>query len=123
MTVYLDARSSMGNRALSYFILQTRKRNVCLYYTTQRIAMIDRRLREHTMVLVECKDTGKPNHRFIIVHDFRKGNVAPTCFSFAIQNYFKYYDTNEVVSPVVKKRLLPETKQKFSSQSPEVQGQ
>ena len=37
ITVFMDCRTSMSkmNRFISYFILQTRKRGVTLYYTTQ----------------------------------------------------------------------------------------
>jgi hypothetical protein len=105
LTLYMDARSSMGNKYLSYFILQSRKRNVCLYYTTQNINMIDRRVREHTMVYVYCKDIGIPDQRLVQIMDFRKGDnyVKPQLFKIFIKPWFKYFDTNETLVPVMRK--------------------
>ena len=33
-TVFADCRRAMSNTIITYFILQTRKRNVCLYFTS-----------------------------------------------------------------------------------------
>jgi len=60
--VYIDSRSGMSkkNVILSYFVLQTRKRDVRLLYTTQFIDQVDKRLRQPTEVFVQCQnfDTG-----------------------------------------------------------------
>ena len=48
--VYIDSRTSGSkrNRLWSYFINQTRKRDVDLYYTTQFFRQVELRLRENT---------------------------------------------------------------------------
>ena len=103
LTLYCDSRSSMGNKLLTYFVLQTRKRNVCLYATTQNISMIDRRVREHTQIFIYCKDIGQTGYRLFQVLDYRYGKY-PTkqTFKMHIRPWFKYYDTDEVLSPVSK---------------------
>lgn len=54
--IAIDSRNSMSkkNKIISYFILQTRKRNVRLLYTTQHLHQVDRRLRDTTDILVMC---------------------------------------------------------------------
>ncbi|MEI6887614.1 MAG: zonular occludens toxin domain-containing protein [bacterium] len=56
--IAIDSRSSMTkkNKILSYFILQTRKRNVRMLVTTQHLAQIDKRLRDTIDILVFCKN-------------------------------------------------------------------
>lgn len=56
--IFIDARSSMKkrNKLVSYFILQTRKRNVRLLYTTQHLAQAEKRLRDTTDIICFCKN-------------------------------------------------------------------
>ena len=105
ITVFADCRRSMSNTIFSYFILQTRKRNVCLYYTTQDFAMIDKRIFAHTNILVHCSKVGEyENLRRYDVIDRRDDYFAkPTSFIMDIRNYFKFYDTDEIIVPVGKK--------------------
>jgi len=58
--VFLDSRSSGKGKQkrITYFILQTRKRSVELDYTTQSLHQVDRRLREHTDILISCQNLG-----------------------------------------------------------------
>ena len=55
--IFLDSRNSGSkrNRVISYFLLQTRKKGCHLYYTTQRFHQIDKRLRDNSDVLIQCK--------------------------------------------------------------------
>lgn len=52
--LFADARMSQSgfNKLISYFVLQTRKRDVDLYITTQQFENVDRRLRQNTDVRV-----------------------------------------------------------------------
>ena len=58
MHVWIDSRSSMKqkNKGITYFILQTRKRNVRLLYSTQHLHQVDKRLRDSTDVIVFCRN-------------------------------------------------------------------
>ena len=83
MQVFLDCRlsASKQNRLFSYFILQTRKRNVDLYFTTQDISMIDLRLLRHLSIYIKMsniyyRDEGgniqkHPYLFFAEFHDYR----------------------------------------------------
>jgi len=55
----LDARTSQGklNKVLTYFIVQTRKRNVDLYVCTHHIDHVDKRLRRAVDVRGTCSFT------------------------------------------------------------------
>ena len=121
ITVFADCRmsSSIVNRLFSYFILQTRKRNVILYYTTQDILMIDIRLRRHTDIIVEADfvfDEDDMIHpikdiRRYEIWDFRdpRNSYMARNFIMNIKPYYKYYDTNQVIlPPIIDKKKLKE---------------
>lgn len=97
--VFMDSRSSArkSNRLISYFILQTRKRDTHLYYTTQFFNQVDKRLRNITDIIVECKSLTVQGEKYIIsTMTTREGKRYRT--SFKASDYFKLYDTNEVIS-------------------------
>ena len=110
ITVFMDCRTSMKkmNRFISYFILQTRKRNVTLYYTTQDFNMVDLRLINHTDIRIVAekikrKDgTYYENWRKYTIYDLRDlKNFRWRTFNLKISPYFGYYDTNEVILPPI----------------------
>jgi len=109
ITIFADCRSSMRkmNKVFSYFILQTRKRNVTLYYTTQDVSMVDIRLRRHTDIYV-CADKVKDkNDKYI--DDIRKYTIFDNRDKITriytqyldISKYYKFYNTNEVILPPI----------------------
>lgn len=99
-TVFADCRRSMSNTIITYFILQTRKRNVCLYYTTQDFGMMDKRVMQHTNIFITAEDTSKDNVKHYFLVDFRKRKQKLTDFYLNIEPYYKLYDTNEIVTPL-----------------------
>lgn len=108
ITVFMDCRRSQSkmNLLLSYFILQTRKRNVQLYYTTQDFGMIDTRLFAHTHIMIIANFMYDENENEIqdwreySVIDLRnKRNIQITRFNMKISNYYDLYDTNEIILP------------------------
>lgn len=110
-TVFADCRTSITklNRMISYFILQTRKRNVTLYYTTQDITMIDKRIANHTDIRIvadKIKDeNGKEieNLRKYYIYDLRDmRHFKYRTLVIDISKYFDFYDTNEVILPPFK---------------------
>lgn len=102
LTVFADCRRAMSNTIFSYFILQTRKRNVCLYFTTQDFAMVDKRVIRHTYILIHCeKIANYPEHRRFSIVDRRDDYFAePVSFTMNITPYFKHFDTNEIIEPI-----------------------
>lgn len=109
LTVYVDCRLSMSkaNRFFSYLILQSRKRDVDIYYTTQDMNMIEGRVVNHTNITALCeKMYNKQNqliqdYRMYTLFDFRNRH-KPTIKSFImdIRPYYKYYDTNQIITPL-----------------------
>jgi hypothetical protein len=110
ITVFMDCRTSMRkmNRFISYFILQTRKRNVTLYYTTQDFDMVDLRLINHTDIRVFAEKIPKgkgeyyKHHRKYTIYDLRdRRNFRWRQFYMNISKYYDFYDTNEVILPPI----------------------
>jgi len=110
ITVFADCRRSQSkmNLLISYFILQTRKRNVQLYYTTQDIGMVDIRLFKHTDIIVICDFIYDENEqqvtdwrRYAVIDVRNKRQTKITRFNMNISKYYDLYDTKEVILPPI----------------------
>lgn len=118
ITVFVDCRtsSSRSNRIFSYFVLQSRKRNVNVYYTTQSCSMLDKRLVEHTHIIILCDfhyqevvdendvihKIPMDNWRHYTILDFRNPrDIKRTAFSMDITKFYPYYDTDEIIQPLL----------------------
>lgn len=113
ITVFADCRvsSSKMNRVLSYFILQSRKRSVNVYYTTQNFEMVEKRILEHTNIYVMCKKLYDKNGNEI--NDYRQYTILD-CMNWQdpkentiivkIKNYYSFYDTDEIIIPPILKK-------------------
>jgi len=103
--IFMDSRSSMTKRnmILSYFILQTRKKNVWLFFTTQYYHQIDKRLRASSNAIVECSSKVLDDGRMYALNKFnivKNQKIIEKSFVFHANKYFNLYDTNEVVRPI-----------------------
>lgn len=125
ITVFMDCRRSMNelNLLISYFILQSRKRGVKFYFTTQDFDMVDRRLLNHTDIMLECYMITKPflfkgeiikpewddilkikhckdwrEYTLIDLRDRRQ--IKTRNFKLKISLYYSLYDTNETILPI-----------------------
>jgi hypothetical protein len=108
ITVYIDCRcsGSKRNRLFSYLVLQSRKRNTNIYYTTQDFAMCEWRLIAHTQIKVICEkifdELGNEvdDIRKITVIDIRNPKkIKSNTFLLDISKYYGYFDTDEIVEP------------------------
>jgi tRNA A37 threonylcarbamoyladenosine biosynthesis protein TsaE len=114
ITVYMDCRisSSKQNLLMGYLVLQSRKRNIDIYYTTQDFDLIDyKRLFKYTQFLVVAKklfyidennikkELENYRHYDIINVKKRKDNV--TSFNMCIDPFYKYYDTDYIIEPII----------------------
>ena len=107
MHIFMDSRSASKNRVISYWILQTRKRGIDLYYTTQYFHQIDRRLRNATLYKIECNNYGdekSPNLMFSVfkrveMNDDEIWTPIKDFIIADIHKYFKFYDTTELINP------------------------
>lgn len=118
ITVFVDCRTSISrsNRIFSYFILQSRKRNVNVYCTTQSCSMLDKRLLQHAHIIIMCDFAYKTfvndndeietirlkNWRKYTIIDFRQPRkIKKTSFIMDISKYYDFYDTNEIIKPLL----------------------
>lgn len=108
ITVFCDCRRSGStlNRLISYFILQSRKRNVDVYFTTQNLSMIDLRLVQYMDVQIICEKVkgqdgrtieGLAKYRVFDLRDIR--NLSINRFILDISKYYRFYNTREVILP------------------------
>lgn len=108
--IWLDSRNSMQgkNKAMTYFVLQTRKRNVRLLGTTQHFDQVDKRFRNSVDILVFCRNIN--NTTSLVQNDGLKDTYIHQEFTFQWTDkknrhriihanpLFKLYDTREIVS-------------------------
>lgn len=99
--VYLDSRMSMSkiNTIISYFLLQTRKRNVRLGYTTQFFDQVEKRLRNLTEIRILCDYYDKGDKRIQHNQIFIKDTYELYHMDFTANPYYDTYDTDEIVNP------------------------
>jgi len=107
--IFFDSRvsASSRNRFTSYFILQTRKRNVNFYFTTQHIGQVDKRLRQQMHRLIVCNRTGIDRDKDGKEDTFRLSIIDLTTtpnrikyINFYGKKYFELYDTGEIIEPI-----------------------
>lgn len=100
--IYLDSRRSASkvNVVLSYFVLQSRKKSCDIYFTTQFIGQVDKRLRDpaHIYVLCKTRQINSTTHITLNILELRKVEGNETKLKAFVSNpYFELYDTNEIV--------------------------
>lgn len=115
ITVYMDCRlsNSKQNLMMGYLVLQSRKRGLDIYYTTQDLDLVDfKRLVKYTKIIVFCNEifvkdkkgmnSSLEHWRKYTLIDMRKRNENITHFNMNIQPYYKFYDTDFIIEPLVK---------------------
>ncbi len=107
---WIEARTSGNalNLLTSYLIYQKRKRFLDIYLTAQMYSSIDKRARKLANIIIICEtriDFKKDNFNFIY-KDKDKGLEITFMIPYKIaSNYFKYYDTYEIIKPQNLSRL------------------
>lgn len=95
-----DSRSvfAKGNKSISTLATQLRKRNITLYYTTQLLGQVDKRLREQTDYIIITKplDKNKPGWFRLEIYDKRTDFILGEKFFWGKET-FQLYNTNEVI--------------------------
>ena len=107
ITLFMDCRHSMQNTFMSYMFLQSRKRRLNFYLTTQDYTMLDNRLLPYIAIHVttECifDKNNQPlkNYRKITITDLRnRMNITENSFIMNITPWYKFYDTDEIVKSI-----------------------
>lgn len=97
---------------MGYMVLQSRKRHVDIYYTTQDFDLVDyKRLVKYTSVIVYCQKVFVKNRfgefeevenwRNFTIIDLRKKNDNVVSFNLNIEPFYKYYDTDYIIEPIL----------------------
>jgi hypothetical protein len=99
--IYLDARCSMSkrNQILSYFFMQSRKRECRIFGTTQNIFQLDVRLRKMADKIIFCSIIRTSSGKMYVVNEIYNMDMKgkKTRNVFLGNDYFKYYDTKEII--------------------------
>ena len=103
---WLESRVSSKalNRYLSYILLQSRKRTINIYITAQLFSTVDTRFRQQSSIIIFCKRIEDGFQYKILNRDNNCINCLVLPFDKAKQ-YYKYYDTYEIVEPYEKGKL------------------
>lgn len=112
--VEMDSRnaSSNINKAMSYILLQSRKRNVDIFMTAQTYMQLDKRVRNNADFIVYCKKAKRPGYiRFTIIP---RDNPERGTKEYQIDGtkIYDLYNTNEIIKPKLnmqptKKEAIP----------------
>lgn len=110
--VSLDSRAWKNNVFLTWWINQTRKKNLLVLYTTQHFGQIDLRVRRATDMLIYCEkikslEAKQKVFRYSFIDSF-SGRILK---SFKIpsdkaSNFFSLYNSFEIVRPLIGKGRL-----------------
>ena len=103
--ILLDSRSSMSksSKIASYFILQTRKRNVNLYCTSQHIGQVDLRLRNMLDRVYICENVKDEKGNKTDLFQYRLIDYTETIprkhtFFLDGREIYGLYDTAEIIN-------------------------
>lgn len=100
MYLYMDSRMSMvkRNRLLSYFIFQTRKLGVTLYFTAQHIGTVDNRVRNLVDIMCICKKAIRDDWFKVDMIDYRDfPEIITSTFIYKGDQYYPLYKTGELI--------------------------
>jgi len=107
ITLFMDCRHSMQNTFMSYMFLQSRKRKLNFYLTTQDYTMLDSRLLRYigihvtTECIFDINNNPVKDYRKVTVSDLRNRlMITENSFIMNITPWYKYYDTDEIVKPL-----------------------
>jgi len=109
---WLDSRcsSTKTNRLLDIIGLQSRKRNMDIFYTAQLGSSVDLRFRDITDIVVKCEKI--PNYGFYYSINRQMWRGIKTKKYFipldSAGKIWQYYDTTEVVKPIGLNKLIGE---------------
>lgn len=100
----LDSRlNTRANEYMSYFIFQSGKRDVDMYYDTQLNSSVDGRLRELAVKETRCENRGtkkKPDFHYEWV-DYSSYTSGTFDIPYEVaKDYFHYYNTKEIIMPL-----------------------
>lgn len=93
--ITLDSRNFKDNTSLTEWVNQTRKKQTVVFYTTQHIDQVEKRVRNATDYLLICRKW-KGKHQFQIV-DYQYLTLGKRITLNNPQRFYSLYNTYEVV--------------------------
>lgn len=99
----MDCRTSFKNKIATYFMLQTRKRNVDMAWTSQQFWNVEKRIRENTDLVFTCNPIREGKTLKKIMIDISRYEGRDTFYylkTISLNNpeeYYKLYDSYEIV--------------------------
>lgn len=87
---------SKRNSSIGKLITQIRKRKCLLYYTVQRLNLIDKRIRQQTDNFILMEKTPKTGRFMMRMINAATGELEYKSL-FDGRNFFELYDTNEII--------------------------
>lgn len=99
--ILLDSRSSITktSKVMTFWLNQTRKMNVKLFYTTQYAHQIDKRLRFGTDIFVYCDGVSviKEDKKYFICYNEYETDGRFIRDTFIGNDYYNYFNTYQVI--------------------------
>jgi len=100
-TLFLDAYDfrSKAAKLFSYFVLQTRKRNVSLFYTVQQMNLVPLRMRNNTDLIIEPYYNDGDDFIQYDIFDYEAPfkEFKKTLIVKNIKQVFDMYDSTEII--------------------------
>lgn len=93
--VAFDSRAFKDDHGRTHFILQTRKKNLLVMFTTQHISQVDKRLRNVCDYVVICKKSGDKVTNQVI--EFLSDKIGRKIKLHGVSRFYGLYDTYELV--------------------------
>lgn len=101
MTTFLDAYDFRSKKAqvFSYFLLQTRKRGVSLYYTAQQLNLVPIRIRNNTDLLIHPTINKAADTLTYTVYEYMPPHVRKKTVQTIrnVSQFFSLYDSDEII--------------------------
>ena len=102
--ILMDSRKSVGKftggkqTARTHFMLQTRKKNMLVLYTTQLFGQVDLRVRSITDYMIMCQKRGLTIKNTVV--EMATMQYGRTLVLNNVNRVFKWYDTYEIVRDI-----------------------
>lgn len=101
--VWADSRASSSNvnKMVSYFLLQSRKRDVEIFATAQSYDQLDKRFRKNADYIVYCKKhpVKKDYMLYTIIPRDNPDNARQ--YQLYMKPVFSLYDTKQIIDPTI----------------------
>lgn len=95
--IWIDSRTSASklSRVFTYFVLQTGKQDINLYWASQRLSQVDLRLRQQTDIAVNVTKKNEVYHVLNMVNTHTGAEDKQTIYG---PDVYPFYDTHEIIA-------------------------